>query len=196
MARRADHSREDLKALIISTAHQMLEDEGLPALSARKIMAKIGYTSGTLYQVVADFNALLLHVNAHTLQGLHQHLVAELPKQSKGMMRLKQMAAFYAGYVQAHPNAFAALMAYQWPNDAPVPAWYQEHVDALFLLVEQSIKDYKADANAPRHARLLWAGLNGLCLMANGGKVKVLGKDTFAQLAENFTHTYLEGITY
>ena len=43
MARRTDHTREELKDLIINAAWTIIETEGAPGLTARKLASAIGY---------------------------------------------------------------------------------------------------------------------------------------------------------
>ena len=47
MARRSDHSREELYDLALSAAREIAEAEGLRGLTARRIAEKIGYTPGS-----------------------------------------------------------------------------------------------------------------------------------------------------
>ena len=67
MARRNDHSREQIQQMAIAAAISILNEEGLANLSTRKVASEIGYTVGTLYLVFRNLNELLLHVNAATL---------------------------------------------------------------------------------------------------------------------------------
>ena len=54
MARRSDHSREELREMAITAAEQIVVEQGYEGLSARKVAAAIGYTVGTLYLVFRE----------------------------------------------------------------------------------------------------------------------------------------------
>lgn len=44
MARRSDHSKEELKNLITQTAREIVQKDGFTALTARNLAQTIGYT--------------------------------------------------------------------------------------------------------------------------------------------------------
>ena len=64
MARRSDHSRDELYELALVAARRIIEDGGYRALTARKVADHMGYSPGTLYNVFAGLDdvtdALLL----------------------------------------------------------------------------------------------------------------------------------------
>ena len=67
MARRSDHTREELTELAIDAALALIEADGFAQFSARQVAAKIGYTVGTLYNVFGSYDSLLLHVQSQAL---------------------------------------------------------------------------------------------------------------------------------
>ena len=67
MGRRSDHSREELEEMAIDAAAKIVETEGFQSLTARKVASKIGYTVGTLYHVFRNFDDLVIHLNARTI---------------------------------------------------------------------------------------------------------------------------------
>ena len=62
MARRSDHTREELRRLILQAARRIIRDKGVAALSARKVASDIGYTVGTIYQHFNGMDAILITV--------------------------------------------------------------------------------------------------------------------------------------
>ena len=70
MARRNQHSREELQALAIDAVRELVAEHGLAKLSVRKVAEKIRYTPGMLYHVFANLDDLILHANAATLDTL------------------------------------------------------------------------------------------------------------------------------
>lgn len=87
MARRSDHSREEIRAMALAAAQQIVTEQGFAALNARKIASAIGYTVGTLYLVFKNLDDLFLQLNARTLDDLHAALAtrqALMPTASNG----------------------------------------------------------------------------------------------------------------
>ena len=74
MARRNDHSREELYQLALGAARDIAEAEGLRGLTARRIAAEIGYSVGTLYNVFVNLDDLIIHLNGSTLDQLYKAL--------------------------------------------------------------------------------------------------------------------------
>ena len=71
MARRSDHSREELYVMALAAAREIAEKDGLRGLKARRISREIGYTVGTLYNVFSNLDDLIIHLNGTTLDALY-----------------------------------------------------------------------------------------------------------------------------
>ena len=69
MARRKDHSHEQLHTMATDAARELAEEEGLRGITARRIADKIGYSAGTLYNVFENLDDLIVHLNGSTLDG-------------------------------------------------------------------------------------------------------------------------------
>ena len=67
MARRNDHTREELKDLIIEESWRIIEKHGFEGLTARRIAKNIGYAPGTIYNMFISMDDLYLQLNAKTL---------------------------------------------------------------------------------------------------------------------------------
>ncbi|MEM9289303.1 MAG: TetR/AcrR family transcriptional regulator, partial [Pseudomonadota bacterium] len=62
MARRSDHSREEIAALAIASAKKLISENGIEEASIRKVAGDIGYSPGTLYNVFEDFYEIIIAV--------------------------------------------------------------------------------------------------------------------------------------
>ena len=56
MAKRNEHSLEEIKALIIHAAEEIVIQDGFSAIKARKVASAIGYTVGSLYMVITSLS--------------------------------------------------------------------------------------------------------------------------------------------
>src|SRR3982751_4334159 len=102
MARRKDHSREELKALILDAAWKIVGREGLSGLSARGIAAEIGYAPGTIYNLVNSMDEVGQQVCGRTLDELYDVLNSSEcndPKQPP-LRNMKKMAALYMQFAR------------------------------------------------------------------------------------------------
>ena len=57
MARRTTHGSDGLRQAILETARSIIEESGLPGLSAREIAVRIGYSPGTLYNIFRNLGS-------------------------------------------------------------------------------------------------------------------------------------------
>src|SRR5215510_520626 len=137
MARRSDHTREELTELAIDAAVALIEEEGFANFSARQVAAKIGYTVGTIYNVFGTYDELLFHVHARTLDHWYEFLQVRLKRGKAEPLRV--LARGYVEYAKAHYNRWIALFEPPRDKTFPVPVWYQERIKRLFAMLEDTI---------------------------------------------------------
>ena len=74
MGRRSSHTPQQLRALVLDAAQEIIEAQGLAGLSAREIARRIGYSPGTIYNVFANLDDVVLNVEARVLDALDRRL--------------------------------------------------------------------------------------------------------------------------
>ena len=74
MARRSEHSLEEIKAMVLDAAESIVIEDGFSALKARTIAREIGYTVGSIYMVFTNMADLMMHINARTLDAIAAQL--------------------------------------------------------------------------------------------------------------------------
>ena len=193
MARRSDHSREELAAMVIAGARAIVRDEGWRAVSMRGIAARIGYAPGSIYNAVGDIDAVLLRVNAGTLTELAANLEVVVARTAPGVAGAVAIADAYVTYVMGHARLWAALI--ERPPPVPAPDWYAVPRAGLVEIVAEAIAPLFPDAVLRRRAVLsLWASLQGLATLALGGNMAFAdeGLDT-REIARSIVRRYLSG---
>lgn len=163
-----------LKDKILQQARQVLEEEGVGALSTRRLAKAVGCTATALY-LYFDNKEALLHV-------LMEEGFAKLGAQLEGPSRIAESLSKVHGLARAYVNFGLAN-----------PAWYE----LMFQLPPERLGgDYPADkyragrrhlerlsealaeaglAADPRAAlaaaTLLWSSLHGLVALLNAGRI-------------------------
>lgn len=193
MGRRSDHSREELTAMAIEAAGAIIAEEGLAACSARRVAQRIGYTVGTLYHLFDNFDMLLLQVNARTVEMLEASL-RDVPADQGGEAAIGALADAYLRFTVTHPRRWQALFEHRLPGDTPLPDWYGGVVERLFTLVEHALPASLEAAMRHRAARVLWAGIQGICTLAASGKLGSVGAGDAEALIHDFLTRYLKGL--
>lgn len=162
MARRSDHSREELTRLVLDSARRFAEAEGLAGIGARRIARDVGYTPGTIYNLFGNLDDLILHLRGEVLDDLYGHS-KDTPLDAGPEENLRRLAAAYTGFVMRHPRLWGVVMEHQPPGGAP--DWYEEKVRRLMALTERAIAPlFRPGEAAARlhHARVLWACYHGI----------------------------------
>ena len=174
MARRSDHTKEELRNLIVDEATTLVDEFGATNITARDIAARIGYTVGTLYTHFDDLSAILLHVNVRTLDRLKTEIQIATAAASDPADRLLAMGHAYLGLAEAHPHWFALLFNHGVQPGQPVPARLQEVVDCLFDLLRTELAAVDPNATADQlelGVRALWCGVHGICVLSLSDRV-------------------------
>ena len=198
MARRSDHSREELREMTLVAAENIVVEQGYEGLSARKVATAIGYTVGTLYLVFENLDDLILHINARTLDRLHACMTRELAQDGDASDTLLQMGQIYIRFADEDPHRWAMVFEHRFSEHRAVPAWYQEKIARMFALVEKGLEPLAK--HRPRHeitqaARALWGGVHGICILALTDNLGVAGVESVQDLTRLLISNYLKGLT-
>lgn len=198
MARRSDHSREELREMALSAAEKIVVEQGLEGLSARKVAAAIGYTVGTLYLVFENIDDLILQINARTLDRLHEQM-AEIQASFKDPRAyLLHLGDVYIRFADRDPHRWAMIFEHRLAEGRTVPPWYQEKVTRMFAMVEEGLEPLagkRPQEEVTLAARALWGGVHGICILALTNTLGVAGVESVQQLTQSLINYYLEGFT-
>ncbi len=196
MARRSDHSREQLQQMAISAAIAILNEHGVAGLSARKVAKSIGYTVGTLYLVFKNLDELLLYVNAATLDDLQRAIMQEANVHTDPAQILKTMALAYLRYAQQHSARWSLLFSHRLPANQPIPAWFEQKITSVFDGVKMPLQQLHPELNESallQATRELWSGVHGACDLGLSDKLNLGGRFKLEELIESFVENYLFG---
>jgi AcrR family transcriptional regulator len=172
MARRSEHTQEQLKDMAIQAGYEIIEERGFQNFSARAVAARMGYTVGTLYHLFGDLDTFILHINARTLDEWYAEELDGVPK--KPEQRARYFAQSYLKYARANYNRWSALYEHRMQDDAPVPAWYVPKMMRMFELISDAVIPHVGGdvKKAERLAKVLWASVHGICTLSLAGKLE------------------------
>jgi AcrR family transcriptional regulator len=198
MARRSDHSREELSELVIQAARTIAAAEGWQAVTMRAIAGRIGYAPGSIYNAVGDLDAVLLRVNAATLETLAAQLEATLRRfgpEADITARALAIADGYMQFIAGNVRLWASVLERVPTADDPVPEWYAAPRARLIETVSAAIAPLYPNAKARRRAVIaLWAALQGVAALAIGGNLAfAAGEIDPRDIARSIVLRYLTG---
>lgn len=180
MARRKDHTREELEALIIDSARALVVEGGIEALTARNVARCTGYVPGTIYNLFPSMDGLVLHVNAWTLDRMYEFLSEVRPAHKNPRKNLALLASAYRAFIRDNRSLWLLLFSDRLPEERHQLPWYQERIDRLFGLIEAMFARMAPGGRKRTlslSARTLWASFHGLCFLEESGHLSTIGKD-------------------
>jgi AcrR family transcriptional regulator len=186
---RRARERASTRERIIEAALHVLETEGAPALTIRRIATDVEYSAPVVYQHFANKDALVLELVAHG----HRLMMAELEQAAKEPdidRRMMQLASEYVRFAGEHPHL------YQVMNGDAVDAEERRGAAAPAIGVLQELLSTWSDAHDVVLADLddacdiVWGTLYG---MASLGRLGTVGTERARRLAQQAMRTLLRG---
>lgn len=196
MARRSDHSREELRAMALKAGREIIMEEGVKNLTTRAVAKRIGYSPGTLYVLFENADDLKFAINVGTLVELH-HRLDELVRQvTDPEQRLRSIAQFYLEFGLASPNLWRLMFEHQLPGDDPMPDEITRETDALLEVTEAALRELVPglDGGIDRVAAAFWAALHGIAHLVITGKLSLAHVETGQEVLDEQITIFLAGL--
>lgn len=195
MARRNDHTKDEIREMVVLSGLELIKKSGFSGFSTRQIAKEIGYTVGTLYNVFDNYDDIILHINAATLDEMRKFIEKRLNSKLKGVEAAKQLAHLYIEFAYNNRNNWSALFEYVIPSQLELPQWYSQEIERLFGIVESILVEFiDKKSDALKHAKVIWASIHGICILGLTQKLNLTGADTMEVLADSMIENYLRGI--
>jgi AcrR family transcriptional regulator len=194
MGRRSDHSRDEIRDMAISAASKIVEKQGFQSLTARKVASEIGYTVGTLYHVFRNFDDLVIHVNARTIDEIAALIEQKTRTKRNPEARIRLMAEYYVQFATNHPDRWRLVFEHEGPPGLPTPVQMKERRDVMFEMVADNLRELAPERvpNEVAHtATALWSGIHGICILALTGKLYLGGAFSMVKLIDTLIDSVL-----
>ncbi|MDD5463411.1 MAG: TetR/AcrR family transcriptional regulator [Methylococcales bacterium] len=196
MARRSEHSLEELKAMVLDAAETIVIEEGFSSLKARRVAVEIGYTVGSIYMVYKNMADLITHINAKTLDAVAAQL--EQVQDGDPAQYIEAIAQAYLVYASRNFNRWIMIFEYGFSRNTDIPDWYQEKRDVVFDRLEESVAQLApecAESDRKQAAKALWNSIHGICILSLSGKTDTIdlneSAETMNLLIRSFIHGWL-----
>lgn len=192
MARRSDHSKEEIKALAIKHAYDLVEEKGEAGFKARDIAKRMGYTVGTLYYVFDDMENLRFHVCSKIVDCLYNTALQELPKKKN---KINFHITSYMEFSQTNPNLWIFLYSHNTSTGNNTPRWFLEKLDRLFFLYSEAFYPYTKNKKAAvKAAHVILASMHGMCVLALNARPDRMNSADPVSMAKHLVKVYLKGL--
>ena len=195
MARRNDHTKEELRKMTIAAGREIISEVGFSNFSTRQSAKKIGYTVGTLYNIFDGYDDIVLNINATILDDMKKFLENNANPKLKNAAAVKNLAKLYIEFAQKNNNCWSSLFEYNVPEELELPGWYQERIQGLFEVVEKILSEFiDQKSEALQHAKVIWASIHGICVLNLTKKLNVAGAASAEVLTDSLIENYLRGL--
>ena len=196
MARRSDHTKEELKHLMISAAKQIIAEHGLSQLSARQLASKLGYTAGTIYNIFDNLNEIILHIEAEVLADLEKEFLS-LQGDLSPVQQLNNFVNCYMKFISENLHLWHLLCERHTDNEVSLPDWYTDKLYRLILILENMMRPLFSGEDEHKcqiAARTFWASIHGIVTMSGYGKMSVISPNLTQEFIDYFVTTYVSGL--
>ncbi len=197
MARRSEHSQEEIKAMILDAAEIIVDADGFTELKVRKVAMDIGYTVGSIYMVFDNMADLIMHVKGRVLDDIAAELEQVITADElQAEQTIELLAKTYFNYACQHYNRWNMIFEHRLAEAGEVPEWYQQKVDTIFTLVERQFKrltESHSEEQSKQAARALWGGVHGICTLSLTGKLDLLGVSNIEAIVVLLVENFIKG---
>ena len=194
----------DTAERLVQAAFDILAQEGIEALTLRRVAREAGVSHGAPLRHFPSFAALCAEVAGRGFQGLEEALdkaAAQLPPGSDPVDRLAAAGQAYVAEAIANPGVFTLMFRTDW-LDRSQPR-YAEHATAAFgqlVSLVRAAQDAGLQPERDTHtlAGAIWSTVHGLATLWSSGALRAatgasLESITEAALAAILTSTPRSG---
>ena len=195
MARRSEHSLEEIKEMVLRASETIVIEEGFTELKVRRVAMDIGYTVGSIYMVFDNMADLFMHVKGRTLDDIANQLSQDIDNNS-AKKTIKQLAKNYLAYAAKNFNRWNMIFEHRLAENEQVPDWYQTKIDSVFSLIESQFNRLTSSHSEEQNklaARSLWSGVHGVCSLSLSGKIDLLGTNNTEDAVELLVDNFIKG---
>ncbi len=195
MARRSEHSQEEIKEMVLKAAETIVVEEGFDKLKVRKIALEIGYTVGSIYMVFDNMADLIMHIKGRTLDDITEQLNAVVMADS-AEQTISRLANVYLTFAYQNFNRWRMIFDHQLAVNEAVPSWYQQKVDKIFALIERHFEQLSKNHNKQQSAQAayaLWSGVHGVCTLSLTGKLDLLDVADVEKMVDLLVDNFILG---
>ena len=175
MARRKEHTHDEIRAMATAAVLQHLAVEPFDSLSLRKVAQAVGYVPSTLVNLFGSYQGLLLAVAELTLDQLYQRLASNAQVfQAYDSNPLEAMANAYQQFAFEQPRAFQLIFELKATDEQGLSEHHAQLIAQLFGLIESCLARLLPKLSAEQlllASRALWGGVHGLVCLALDDKL-------------------------
>lgn len=166
----------DLRAALVREARNLLESEGIKAVSLRAVAREAGVSQAAPYHHFADKTALLAAVAAQGVRELNEGLMAVSADASKPLQRLRALGVAYVLHGAQNPALFALAQGPEFADKA-APEELAEARSQTFRILFETIAACLPDAAEQKQREAFgaaWSLVHGMTVLTIDRRLQVV----------------------
>jgi AcrR family transcriptional regulator len=183
-----EQRRLEVRQKLLEAAARKVALEGLHALKARELATEVGCSVGQIYNLYPDMDALILAVNAQTLQELGEKVGAARKSPTpatpeEAFADLVAQAQAYLRFAFDNRNRWQAVFQHRLEG-SPQPDWYLELKENLFAHITVPLERLLPSMNPQERTllgRTIFSAVHGIVSL---GVEELLAPQTRDQLSQ------------
>jgi AcrR family transcriptional regulator len=162
----------DLRQRILDASEQLLETEGLAALSMREVARRSGVTHQAPYHHSADRETILAELVTRGFQEMARRMARANDQQVAGdrMGAAIESGQAYVGFAIDHPGVFRIMFRSEVCDPARFPA-AREAGESAYRELERLVALIHGDAEVARLSGVYWGQVHGLASLIVDGPI-------------------------
>lgn len=183
MGRRSDHSRSELRALLLEAGIVLMAEVGFANFSAREVAKRVGYSIGTIHNVFGNVDGLVTAINTQAFADWADELERSLA--AAGEDRIAALTHGYFRFARENPRRWAAIYDHR-PACETLTAEQEEMRGRLMRIVGAEVATALGrplDPELGTFARSLVATVHGHCSFAITGSWAAMGQSDIESVA-------------
>ena len=188
--------RSALRGRVLAAAEAIVFQQGLTALRIRDVAAAADCSVGSVYNVYADLDALVVAVNRRTLLRLDERL-EEACRGAAADKVLGGLAEAYLAFAVDETRALRALFEHRMRDGRPFPDEHLALVDAIFSRIGTSLRAILPamdPGEAAMLARTMFSSVHGVIMLGLEERLIAVPLDALGRQVAMFVATFLKGL--
>lgn len=183
MGRRSDHSRDELRDLILAAGERLMAEVGFQNFSAREVAKRIGYTIGTIHNVFGNVDRLVTAINTRAFDQWADELEEALAH--AGADRIAALVKAYFRFALQNPKRWAAIYDHRPAHETITEAQHETRGRLLKIVAGEvaTALGKPLDDRIGTFARSLVATVHGHCSFAVTGSWAAMGQHDVESVA-------------
>lgn len=173
---KAAYHHGDLRRQLLDESIAMVTQDGLDALSLRKLAERVGVSQTAIYHHFSDKQALSCAMAEEGITLFSGLLQEVLTGEATLEQRFERFVSIYVRFALANPELYELLFGRTtWKGEGEASAAFRAKARASFrsyavvVMGLQADGFFSSDLNPLRLAQVMWGTLHGLCRMYNDG---------------------------